>query len=97
MIMLIMTYWKSTKPKAANDNKHDPFYWELLHTYVDRFLTDEKIPVDKWHYNRSIHYTYELFNRPWLPKNKRIDDLINWLRAEQRHLEYGIGDFAGMN
>jgi hypothetical protein len=77
-----MTYPKVIKPYAANDNRHDQYHWNFLHTWLDFWLDRQRIPLDKWNYNRAIHYTYELFNRPWLPERFRTQQLTHWLEEE---------------
>lgn len=77
-----MTYQKAIKPKSANDNRHDQYHWDFLHTFVDFWLDRQNIPRDKWSYNRSIHYTYEIFNCPWMPERVRTNQLTYWLENE---------------
>ena len=85
-----MAYQKTIKPKAANDNRHDQWHWDFLHTYVHFWVSRQNIPAERWHFNRAIHYAYELFNRPWLPEKSRIHDLIDWLRREARSNGFSV-------
>jgi hypothetical protein len=77
-----MPYPKFIRPKTANDNRHSQFDWSFMHKYLDFWLDRQSIPAKSWNYNRSIHYMYELFNRPWLPSEIRTAELIHWLRRE---------------
>lgn len=53
-----------------------------MYTFVNYWLDRQKIPLDQWNFNRSIHYTYELYNRPWLPESARTRDIYSWLKNE---------------
>lgn len=77
-----MFYRKTIKSKAVNDNRHDQYHWDFIHTFLNFWLDRQRIPVNLWNYNRSIHYVYELFNRPWLPEPIRRYELIRWLEHE---------------
>ena len=68
---------KFPKANAANDNRHDPFLWELVYTYLDRWFDKNHLPAKN--FNQALHYAYEIKNRPWLDDEITTDDLANWL------------------
>lgn len=76
------------KHAASNDNKHDHLEWNFMHDLLGFWLDCQNIPFKKWPYNRSIHYMYELMNRPWLDREIRKSDIMVWLRKEARLLGY---------
>lgn len=71
---------KTNHSKATNDNKHDPFMWEFLYNYLNLWFEKNQIPHTA--FNRVLHYTYELKNKPWLPDKTRTQDTLQWLRNE---------------
>ena len=88
MLWFLMAYKKKPRPKAANDNQHDQIIWNVLYDFVDHWLRKYNIPRDQWNFNRSIHYTYERHNRPWLDKDTRYEDMIKWLFWETQALGF---------
>jgi len=88
MLWSVMVNKKYIKPKVANDNRHDQFMWELLHTWLDFWLRSQHIAPDQWPYNRAIHYTYELQNRPWLDSGECTTDALTWLHLEARSMGF---------
>lgn len=73
---------KAGRPKAVNDNCHNQFMWDFLHTYLDLWFEVNNAPRTPQLYNRFLHYTYELKNRPWIQDEICTLDVIKWLRAE---------------
>lgn len=76
--------------KAVNDNRHDQFMWDFMHTWLDFWLDQQNIRREDWPYNRSIHYMYELKNRPWVDDSIRSTDVVRWMHEEAKALGLNV-------
>ncbi|MCF0049574.1 hypothetical protein LXM25_05885 [Dyadobacter sp. LJ53] len=84
--MKITKLSKIGRIKPCNDNRHDQFVWEFLHTWLDLWFTKNDIPQTSENFNRALHYNYELTNRPWVSEDQISTDVMNWLEAEAKRL-----------
>ena len=84
--MKITKYSKLGKIRSCNDNRHDPFLWDLIHRWLYLWFIKNDIPQTYENFNRAVHYNYEFVNRPWLSSRQNNADALYWLENEAKRL-----------
>lgn len=75
MVLSINFSHRKLLKKSANDNIHDPEYWDFAHA-----LAENSTPINQWPKQYTVHYMYEFLNRPWLTEQERLRDMTQWMQ-----------------